>query len=483
MRERSPKARRPRRFIVALLAAGLAGLSTGAAGQDAPEGAAPLVLLTEITGAIGPPATRQVADVLAEGERRGAEAAVLRLDTPGGLSSSTRDINKAILAARIPVVVHVAPPGARAASAGTYIAYASHVAAMAPGTNIGAATPVQMGGGGLPGAPGPGESPPPPEDEGAGTSTGGGPTKRPGDPMSRKAVNDAVAQIRSLAELRGRNAEWAERAVREGVSLSAREALEAGVVELVVEDAPRLVEALDGRTVELADQTVTLKTAGARVETLEPSFVTQILRLLSNPNVALLLMTLGFYGLVFELSSPGLGPGIPGAISLLLGLYALNLLPLNYAGLALIGLGLALMAAEALTSSFGVLGVGGAVAFALGAAMLVDTDVPAYQISWGLILGVTLLSLLIVTFVVGAIVRTRRMGAHAGVGATGMVGAPGSVEDWQDGEGYVRAHGERWRASGPRGLKVGDPVEITEVRGLRLTVARPSAAPKSEETT
>jgi membrane-bound serine protease (ClpP class) len=301
--------------------------------------------------------------------------------------------------------------------------------------------------------------------------------------MSRKAVNDAVAQIRSLAELRGRNAEWAERAVREGVSLSAREALEAGVVELVVEDAPRLVEALDGRTVELADQTVTLKTAGARVETLEPSFVTQILRLLSNPNVALLLMTLGFYGLVFELSSPGLGPGIPGAISLLLGLYALNLLPLNYAGLALIGLGLALMAAEALTSSFGVLGVGGAVAFALGAAMLVDTDVPAYQISWGLILGVTLLSLLIVTFVVGAIVRTRRMGAHAGVGATGMVGAPGSVEDWQDGEGYVRAHGERWRASGPRGLKVGDPVEITEVRGLRLTVARPSAAPKSEETT
>lgn len=437
------------------------------------------MLLIELTGAIGPPATQQVADLIQEGEARRAEAVVVRLDTPGGLTSSTRDINKAILAARVPVVVHVAPPGARAASAGTYITYASHVAAMARGTNIGAATPVQMGGGQLPGAPGGDGAPKPPSGKGAEPE----PASRAddADPMERKAVNDAVAQIRSLAELRGRNADWAERAVREGASLAARAALEAGVVDLLAEDTESLLEALNGRTVELAGGPVTIRTDGARVEVLEPSWVTQLLRVLSNPNVALLLMTLGFYGLVFELSSPGLGPGIPGAIALLLGLYALNLLPLNHTGLALIGLGLVLMVAEALTPSFGVLGVGGAVAFVLGAAMLVDTDVPAYQLSWPLVAGITIATLLIVTLVVGAIVRTRRMGAHESVGTAGLVGVTGSVEDWREGQGHVRAHGERWQAAGPSGLQVGEPVQITEVEGLRLRVTRAPTPTRTRE--
>ena len=475
-----------RRLLLAVVA--LAGLVGLAAGQGE-GGGGPLVLTTDIDGPIGPPATRQISEIIGQGERRGAELVVLRMDTPGGLTTSTRDINRAILASGVPVAVHVAPPGARAASAGTFILYAAHVAAMAPGTNVGAATPVQMGGGGPPGLPG-GDGPAPggedaPTGDGAGESgdeTTSDGEAAPGTPgtnegkLANKAVNDAVAQIRSLAELRGRNADWAETAVREGASLSATAAKAEGVVEFVADDLPALLEALDGHEVTLGETERTLSTAQARVETVEPSIVTRILAVLSNPNVALLLMTIGFYGLIFELSSPGLGPGIPGAICLLLGLYSLNLLPIDYAGLALIGLGLALMAAEAVTPTFGVLGVGGAASFAIGATLLIDTDAPQYQISEGVIAGVTLMSLLIVTVVVGAIFATRRKRQHAG--ASAMIGLPARVEDWADGRGHVFAHGERWRASGPEDLAEGEEVEVAGLDGLTLTVRRK----ESEET-
>ncbi len=447
----------------ALLLAALLGLAGLAGGQTG--GQAPLVLATDIAGPIGPPATRQISETIAAGEERDAALVVLRLDTPGGLTTSTREINKAILAAEVPVAVFVAPPGARAASAGTYILYASHIAAMAPGTNVGAATPVRMGGGGPPGLPGGGERPAPEGGEGAAPAP-----KSQQDKMADKAINDAVAQIRSLAELRGRDADWAERAVREGASLSAEAAKAAGVVEIVADDLPALLAALDGREVALDGETRVLATAGARIETVEPSLITRLLGVLSNPNVALLLMTIGFYGLLFELSSPGLGPGIPGAICLLLGLYSLNLLPIDYAGLALIALGLALMAAEAVTPAFGVLGVGGAAAFAIGAAILIDTDAPQYQISEGVIAGITLMSLLVVTLVVGAVLATRRQRAHAG--ASAMIGLPARVEDWAGGQGHVRAHGERWRARGPQALAPGETVEIAALDGLTLTVRR-----------
>lgn len=451
------------RLISALLMLlGLAGLAAGQGG--APPATA---VTTTVDGPIGPPAARQIAELIGEAEARGAELAVLQLDTPGGLSTSTRDINRDILAARVPVAVFVAPPGARAASAGTYILYASHLAAMAPGTNLGAATPVSMGGG-APAAPGGDGEDPPPEDPGAEESA----PAPPADAGSRKAVNDAVAQIRSLAELRGRDADWAEAAVRDAASLSADAARERGVIEIVAADLPALLAAADGREIELPGGTVTLATADAEIVELEPSLVAELLAILSNPNVALLLMTLGFYGLVFELANPGLGPGIPGAILLLLGLYSLNLLPVDYAGLALLGLGLALMAAEAVTPAFGVLGLGGAVAFALGSAILIDTDLPQYQVSWGVIAGATLFSLALVTLVIGAVWRTR--GAPERTGAAAMVGRPARVLDWSQGRGHVFAEGERWIARGPDALTPGETVEIAALDGLSLEVRRPS---------
>ncbi len=479
-RRSSPASRAARRLALALI--GLLALVGLAGGQEAggPETPAldrvPTVLVTDITGAIGPPTTRQISELIEAAEARGAALAVIRIDTPGGLVTSTRDINRAILAAEVPVAVFVAPPGARAASAGTYILYASHLAAMAPGTNVGAATPVQMGG--RPGLPdedapeSPAEDASDKDDETA--SDDADPATNSGR-LANKAINDAVAQIRSLAELRGRDADWAERAVRGGESLSAEAALERGVIEILAADMPALLEAADGREIALGERTLTLRTADARVITLEPSLVTKLLGILANPNVAILLMTLGFYGLLFELSSPGLGPGIPGAICLLLGLYALNLLPVDYAGLALVGLGLALMAAEAVTPSFGVLGIGGTLAFAIGAAVLIDTDIPAYQISWTLIAALAALSALFVTLVIGAILRTR--GGPDMAGEAAMVGLPARVIDWEGARGHVHAHGERWIARGPDGLAPGTKVEIRAVDGLTLEVGAPMKAP------
>ncbi len=421
-----------------------------------------LVLVSTIKGAIGPATSKQIADAIAKAEERNAEALVLRIDTPGGLVTSTRDIVSAILASDIPVAGYVWPSGGHAASAGTFIIYATGVAAMAPGTNIGAATPVMMGGGGMPGTP---QQPP---------ARPGGSETEPASPsneeaLSKKATNDAAALIKSLAETHGRNAGWAEEAVREGSSLSANEALEQDVVEIVASDIDSLLAQMDGREVVTASGTRTLATAGATVEHVDPGFMVELLALISNPNVAFLLMMIGVYGIIFELSNPGtFGPGILGAICLLLGLYALNQLPLDYAGVALIVLGLTLMAVEAFTPTFGVAGFGGLIAFILGASMLVDSENPDFQISWWTIAGTAIASAAVLILLLGYTLRAMRR--PVATGTEEMTGAEARVLEWAKGEGYVHIHGERWHARGPAELAPQSTVRVERLDGLTLIV-------------
>jgi membrane-bound serine protease (ClpP class) len=457
--------------------------------QESGEAERRLVLVTAIEGPIGPATTRHVEKVIELAEERRAEALVLRLYTPGGLADAMRDIIAEILASRVPIVGYVAPPGAHAASAGTYILYATHVAAMAPGTNLGAATPVQIGG--PPGTPGPEEESPqdkPQKDQGAPTDSGArdgaGETAEPkpaestpgkplagGDAMTAKATNDAVAFIRSLAEMHGRNAEWAEKAVREAASLSASQALEMNVIDLMAGDTDELIQKIDGRTVTVLGAERTLKTAQAAIEQVEPDAITRLLAVLSNPNVAFVLMMIGIYGLIFEFTNPGaILPGVVGAISLILGLYALNQLPLDYAGLALVLLGVALMVAEAFSPAFGVLGLGGLVAFVIGAAMLFDTDVPAYQLSWWLIGVMAAASGGVLVLILGYTVSTYRRAPVSGLAR--MAQARAEVLDWSGTEGFVWTEGERWHATGPSDLAAGDTVRVRRIDGLTLVVER-----------
>jgi len=411
-----------------------------------------MALVTAIEGPIGPATARQVADALAAAHERRAALVILTLNTPGGLSDSMRTIISAILASDIPVIGYVAPPGARAASAGTYILYATSLAAMAPGTNLGAATPIQIGG--IPGLPGSEEKPAP---------------KGSGDTLERKIVSDAVAFIRALAELRGRNADWAEKAVREAASLSAQQALAAHVVELVVPDLPGLLAAADGRTVETAHGKQVLHTRGLQIESFEPGFMTRLLGVIANPEIAFVLMLIGIYGLIFEFANPGtIGPGVIGAIALVLGLFALNQLPLDYAGLALVLLGLGLMVAEAFAQTFGVLALGGLAAFVFGAAMLFNSNSPEFRLSWTLIAGTALFSAAFFVFLIGYVWRAHRRPVVTG--REDMEGATARVTEWADGEGAVWVHGERWQARGPRTLAAGDSARITALEGLTLIV-------------
>ncbi len=439
-------------------------------------------LVIEIDGAIGPAATRLIENGLAEAQNRGATLAVLRIDTPGGLVTSTRDIIRTITGSPVPVIGYVAPSGARAASAGTYIMYATHIAAMAPGTNIGAATPVQMGG--APGLPGSEPQDQDGGDEGNGSESEGGDSadgegsdgdnqsespSQPEDAASAKAVNDAVAFIRSLAELRGRNAEWAEQAVRQASSISASEALDKNVIEIVATSATDLMQQADGRTVEIGGAERTLDTEGIQLETFEPSTLTKVLGILANPNVAFIFMLIGIYGLIFEFANPGtIGPGVIGVISLVIGLYSLNQLPLDYAGLTLVLLGLAFMVAEALTPSFGILGFGGLAAFVIGSFFLIDTDVPEYQLSTGVIAGTAIASGLLLVVVLGYAWRSQTRKVTAGPNP--YVGEAAEVLEWANGEGYVRAQGDRWHARGDVDVKPGDTVEIRRIDGLTLVV-------------
>jgi membrane-bound serine protease (ClpP class) len=436
------------------------------------------VALLQVDGAISPASADYIERGLAKAHAQGASLVVLQLDTPGGLDTSMRQIIKAILASPIPVASFVSPGGARAASAGTYILYASHIAAMAPATNLGAATPVPIG---MPGSsPGSDEQPArkpqanqndsaekkkekKKEDKKAAEST---PVAGPADAMRAKQVNDAVAYIRSLAELRGRNADWAERAVREGISMSAVEAVKNNVVDLMAADVPALLKALNGREVKVLEQTVKLDTEAATLLTLAPDARSKFLAVITNPSVALILMLIGVYGLFFEFSSPSFGlAGVAGGICLLLGLYALQLLPINYAGLGLILLGLALMIVEAFMPSFGVLGIGGIAAFVLGATLLIDTEVPGFGIPLPLIAGAALTSAALLVLVGGMAWRAR--GSRVVSGREEMIGTLG---EFIDADGWASIHGERWRVRSLQPLAPGQKVRVTAIDGLLLTV-------------
>lgn len=455
------RAARLRRIAVWLCVLALGGFLPGPLSWATPGGE---VHLLELKGAVGPAVSDYIHRGFEKARKRGASLIILRIDTPGGLDTAMRDIIRDILGSPIPVVSFIAPSGARAASAGTYIAYASHVAAMAPGTNLGAATPVQIGGS-FPGLPGGGKD----KQKQGDREEAKKPEVKPKATMSDKLVNDAVAYIRSLAQLRGRNADWAEKAVREAASLSAADAVEQKVVDLIANDVPDLLKKLDGREVEVLGAKQTLGTAGAVVKVVEPDWRSKLLAVITNPNIAYILMLIGIYGLILEFYSPGvLVPGVVGAISLLLALYAFQLLPINYAGLALMLFGLGLMVAEAFAPSFGILGLGGAAAFVIGSVMLLETDVPGFRISWMLIGSIALVSAGCFVLMMTLLMRARRRPVVTG--QEQMIGGSGRVLDWDGRSGRVRLHGEIWQATAPESLDPGSRVRVEKIDGLTLVV-------------
>ncbi len=445
------------RWLLLLLLLLLLGITPG--GQAAP-GA---VWVLGIDDAIGPASADYLVRSLDQAQAQGAQLVVIRMDTPGGLDSAMRQMIKAILASPVPVATYVAPSGARAASAGTYILYASHVAAMAPGTNLGAATPVQIGG--PPGAP--------KDDKTKGSDD---------ETLSRKQVNDADAYIRGLAQLRGRNADWAEKAVREAVSLPASEALRLNVIDQVADDLPSLLRKLDGKTLEAAGQPHQLQTAGASLVEHLPDWRTRVLAVITNPSVALILIMVGVYGLLFEFMSPGSTVGgVVGGICLLLALYALQLLPVSFAGVALILLGIAFMIAEAFLPSFGVVGFGGIVAFVVGALILIDTDAPGFGIPLALIGTLAVLSALLIGGVLGMALKARQRALVSG--DAGLVGSLVTVTQVMAGNpfrGVVLAQGEEWQVQCATPLQAGQNVRVTARHGVMLDVSAAAPAAQGE---
>ena len=440
-------------------------------------GAASTVWVVELETAIGPASADYFIRTLERADASQVDLLVLRLDTPGGLDKAMRDMVKAILASPVPVAAYVAPSGSRAASAGTYIMYASHMAAMAPATNIGSSTPVSVGGGSP--LPWPGT----PTDEQPEERQGDEAASDPGTPMERKAVNDAVAYIKGLAELRGRNADWAEATVREAANLTATEALAAGVVDIVAEDLDALLAAVDGRSVTANGARVVVRTTEPVIERIAPDWRYKLLGVITDPNVAYILLMIGLYGLILEFYNPGIGVGaVVGVICLLLGAFALQMLPLSYAGVALLAVGIGLLIAEAFTPSFGLFGVGGVVAFVAGSVMLFDSDLPAYRVSYTVIVAGAALAVLLSVFALGSAARARRL--RAATGKESMIGGVGRVVEEFAGEGRVRAFGEVWRARGVDGTTFPKDARVTivGVDGLRLRVessAAESATPST----
>lgn len=414
------------------------------------------VFILEIDGVIGPATVDYFEHALAQAHQANSEFVLLTLDTPGGLGLSMREIIKKIIASPVPVITYVSPSGSRAASAGTYILYASHIAAMAPATNLGAATPVQL----IPST-SPDKGKPSSEKEQA---------REPQDAMGKKVLNDAVAYIRGLAKLRGRNEQWAEKAVREGVSLPAKDALEQNVIDILAIDQSDLFRQLDGLKVTVLGAEKTLNTTTLVVRKLPPNWRNKLLGVISNPNVAYILMLIGIYGLIFEFANPGaIVPGTVGSICLLLALFAFQVLPMNYAGLVLILLGIGLMTAEAFQPSFGVLGLGGVIAFVIGSVILIDTDIlPGYGINLGLIAGFTATSVIFFVVAFGLVFKARRQPIVSG--QEEMLGAVCVVVDAFERQGRVRVHSEVWNARSKIPMKKGETARVFAINGLVLDI-------------
>ncbi|RLE15548.1 MAG: nodulation protein NfeD, partial [Actinobacteria bacterium] len=419
-----------------------ADIASGTAGQ--------LAIVLDVVGPIGPATADFVTGSLEKAAARNAEVVIIRMDTPGGLDASTRDIVKAILNSPVPVATLVTPSGARAASAGTYILYASHIAAMSPATNVGAATPVSIIGGQQPGGKvesGENEEDSEPETDNI-------------DTMSRKAINDSVAYVRGLAAKHGRNADWAELAVREAASITSEEALKIGVIDLIAEDVGDLLEQIHGRTVEVQSRDRVMNTSSLLIEQLEPDWKSELLGVITSPTIAYMLLLIGVYGLFFEGYNPGaIFPGVIGAICLLIALYAFQLLPVNYAGFGLLILGILLMIGEAIAPSFGVLGIGGVIAVVIGSIILIDTDVPGFMISRPLIGAIALVSSFGLMAIIGIAMKARQRPVVSG--REELLGAEGTAMLDFEQEGSVFIHSERWSAVTGSPLREGQTVVVT----------------------
>ncbi len=432
----------------------------------------PQVTLLQIDGAIGPAVADYVSKGFAAAREKKASLVVLQMDTPGGLDNAMRDIIKEILGSEIPVVSYVAPSGSRAASAGTYILYGSHLAAMAPATNLGAATPIKIGG--LPGMPEPaGEKKEgkKKEDKDKKEESSKEKNDKPviKDAMQKKMINDAAAYIKSLAARNGRNEQWAEQAVREAVSLTAEEALAKNVINVIAVDVDDLLRQVDGKTVRLEDRETTIRAAAGVVQTFKPDWRNKLLMTLTDPNIAYIFMLLGMYGLIFELANPGyVLPGVIGGICLLLALYSFQILPINYTGLALVLLGIVFMISEVFVPSFGSLGIGGVIAFVIGSFILVDEQ--SMRISLPLIFSTAAISLVGILWVVGSLVAIRKKRFRTGSEA--LVGSVGEVAEDFEHEGRVWIQGESWLAKSGLALQKGEMVKVTGQKGLELEVTK-----------
>jgi membrane-bound serine protease (ClpP class) len=456
----SKPARIMRVLLIAILSiAGVIAVPLrGSRGQVATDGP---VLLVDIKGPIGFVTATYLTKALERAAAQASPVVLVRLDTPGGLLNSTREMIHAILASPVPVVMYVAPNGSRAASAGTYLLYASHIAAMAPGTHVGAATPIALTAPGLPG------SPPPP------SKSDKQPESEPTNASERKSINDAVAYIRSLAEIRGRNADWGEKAVREAATLTAAAALKEKVIDVVAKDVDELLSSIDGRAVtSSAGGEVRLATKGRRVVELKADWKMQLMSAITDPNIALILLMIGIYGIIFEFWTPGaIAPGVVGGVCLIVALTALSVLPVNLGGLALLLFGVALMVVEAFSPSV-VVGLGGLVAFVLGALFLFDPgegDIPI-RVSWQVLLGMAALSAAFFMGVVGLAVRARRRPVRTG--AEDMIGSTGKVLDWAECQGHILVYGETWAARSSHDLAQGQKVRVVARTGLTLEVER-----------
>ncbi|MDH5737618.1 MAG: nodulation protein NfeD [Gammaproteobacteria bacterium] len=446
-----------RRICLALLATSIGLFALGQASTPAP-GA---VWVLKIDGAIGPATTDYLTRSFSKAQAADASLIVIEMNTPGGLDNAMRDIIRAILASPVPVATYVSPRGSRAASAGTYILYASHIAAMAPATNLGSATPVQIG---APGPASPAQTAPDDEEEDGEKASGPGKTA-----MEKKMINDAVAYIRGLAELYGRNADWAESAVRNAANISASKALATGVVDYIAKNLDDLISQVNGKTVKLQKADHQLNIPAGVIHHESPDWRTEILAVITDPNLVLILGMIGIYGVILEFYNPGaMVPGIVGVICLLVAAYSLQLLPVNYAGLALLVVGIGLMVAEAMAPSFGIMGIGGIIAFAIGGLILFDSDMEAFQVGIPALAAVTLVTAAFLMITIHLALKMRRQKVVTGIET--ILGQPGEALSDFDDRGMVRVGSEIWQAVTDTPLARGDSITVVSVDSLTLNV-------------